>query len=177
MTGFLARVDQIDLAIDRALLHVRGGPVDRIFYAASEAANHSMLWHGLGALSAALPGGTRRTATEMSVVMGIESALVNGALKSLFRRPRPAVREHPHQLRVPRTSSFPSGHASSAFTAVAVLSRRRPSWRLPLTGVATLVAVSRTWVGIHHASDVVGGVIVGKALGATAVVVLDRLER
>jgi undecaprenyl-diphosphatase len=36
-------------------------------------------------------------------------------------------------------------------------------------GVATLVGSSRAYVRIHHASDVLGGAVIGAALGATAV--------
>lgn len=171
-----AGLDRLDLAVDRQLEHLRGGPLDVVVYRLSESANHSMLWHALGATSALGPGGRARWAVETSVVLGIESALVNGLLKSVVRRPRPTAREHLHRLRTPLTSSFPSGHASSAFTAAAVLSHRRPGWRRPLVALATTVAVSRAWVGIHHLSDVVGGVVVGVAIGEVAVRALDRLD-
>lgn len=174
--ALVARVDPIDARIDAALDRVRGGPLDRLAYGLSEAANHSMLWHALGAASAALPGGGgRRQVVEMSAVMGIESALVNGPVKSLFRRPRPAGREHPHQLRTPKTSSFPSGHATSAFTAAAVLSHHRPAGRPVWYVLAAAVASTRAWVGIHHASDVVGGTVIGLGLGRLATAALRRL--
>jgi membrane-associated phospholipid phosphatase len=38
--------------------------------------------------------------------------------------------------------------------------------------VAVVVALSRVMVRIHHASDIVGGVVVGAALGAVALSVL-----
>ncbi|MEO1062429.1 MAG: phosphatase PAP2 family protein [Actinomycetota bacterium] len=174
----VARVDAIDAAVDEALDRVRGGPLDRVAYGLSEAANHSRLWHALGAASAHLPGGGgRREVVEMSVVLGIESALVNGPVKSLFRRPRPAERDHPHQLRTPLTSSFPSGHATSAFTAAAVLTHHRPAGRPAWYLLATAVAWTRAWVGIHHASDVVGGIVIGLGLGRLATTVLRRLPR
>jgi undecaprenyl-diphosphatase len=42
--------------------------------------------------------------------------------------------------------------------------RRRWLWY----GLAALVATSRPYVRIHHASDVVGGVVVGRLLGTAA---------
>lgn len=174
----VARADPIDASIERALDGVRGGPLDRVAYGLSEAANHSVLWHALGTVSAVLPGGGgRRQITEMSVVMGIESALVNGPVKSLFRRPRPAVRDHVHPLRTPKTSSFPSGHATSAFTAAAVLTHHRPAGRPFWYVLAAAVASTRAWVGIHHASDVIGGIVIGLGLGRLATAVLRRLPR
>ena len=67
-------------------------------------------------------------------------------------------------LRTPRTSSFPSGHATTAFTAAALLSdedRLRPLYY----AIAVVVAWSRVYVRIHHASDVVAGIGVGIAPG------------
>ena len=95
--------------------------------------------------------------------MGVESALTNGAVKSLFRRIRPAdyadIDFH-HGLRRPVTSSFPSGHATAAFCA-AVLLGGGPGWY----GAAAAVAATRVYVRLHHASDVVAGAAFGVALG------------
>ncbi|MGC8627505.1 MAG: phosphatase PAP2 family protein, partial [Acidimicrobiales bacterium] len=93
-----------------------------------------------------------------------ESVLVNGLIKSVFRRVRPvSAKPHPLPLRVPRTSSFPSGHASAAFAAAALL-RDDPLWPA-IYALATVVATSRVHVRMHHASDVIAGAVVGAALG------------
>jgi undecaprenyl-diphosphatase len=73
-------------------------------------------------------------------------------------------------MHVPITSSFPSGHATAAFTVVPFLADGlvgRTAWY----GLAALVAGSRVYVGMHHASDV----LVGAALGVGFSVVLRRL--
>ena len=161
----LGLVDRIDDRIDSWWERLRGTPtIDRIFYTASEAADFSILWHTLG-VAQALIRDDPRIAIELSAALGIESALVNGPIKSLFRRSRPVEqRPRPHSLRQPRTSSFPSGHASAAMVAAALLSRRS-RFGLLWYGLAVIVALSRTHVRIHHASDVVGGATVGIALG------------
>ena len=47
-------------------------------------------------------------------LQGVEQAVVNGPIKLVFRRQRPSpLDDHPHDLRAPHTSSFPSGHASA----------------------------------------------------------------
>jgi undecaprenyl-diphosphatase len=138
-------------------------------YLLSEAANHSLLWHGINVLDAALGGpGAPRRALRRSVIVAVEQALVNGPVKFAVKRKRPvALDSHPYRLRSPRTSSFPSGHASAAACAAELLSRdlgRRPVW----WALAGLVAWSRVHVGVHHASDVAGGIVVGRSLAALA---------
>ena len=162
-------IDRTDSAVDawweRRLRGRRG--LDRLFYAASEAANHSRLWHALGATQAAARR-DKRSAVELSIVLAVEAALVNGLLKTLFRRARPPhAGPRPHRLRQPLTSSFPSGHASAAMVAAAMLSRGS-RWRPLWYGLAVLVALSRIHVRIHHASDVAAGLGTGAALGALA---------
>ena len=165
-------VQRFDDAVDSQLDKIRGNPVvDRAMYAASEVADFSLLWHLIAAARGAL-GGDKRVdeAFRLSAIMGLESLLVNGIIKSIFKRQRPVTATpRPHALRQPVTSSFPSGHASAAFTAVTVITattskRTRPLWYL----LAGLVASSRMYVKIHHASDVVAGALVGIGLGRLA---------
>ena len=162
-------VDRFDLLVDRAFDQLRGKPAwDRIFYTASELGDHSLIWHLLGTAQGVVrPDGAAR-AVRLWTSLGVESALVNGGIKSLFRRSRPAFDgERPHHLRSPRTSSFPSGHASSAFLAAALLSQGSKA-KPVYYAAAVVVASSRVHVRIHHASDVVGGAVLGIALGKVA---------
>ena len=69
------------------------------------------------------------------------------------------------QLRKPKTSSFPSGHSSSAVTAALLLSDSNPTLAPLWWAMAGIVATSRVHVKIHHASDVVGGLAVGAVIG------------
>ena len=162
-------VGRLDSAVDAWWeRHLRGRPgLDRLMYSASEAANHSKLWHVLGAAQSAVRR-DGRPAAELSVALLIEAALVNGVIKTIFGRRRPApVGNRPHSLRQPLTSSFPSGHASAAMVAAALLSRRS-RWGPAYYTVALVVALSRIHVRIHHASAVAAGLGVGAALGAVA---------
>jgi len=162
-------VERFDAAVDELFDRFRGIPaIDRAFYTASALGDWALLWHLLGASQGVLRRDGLERAVRISACMGLESALVNGGIKSLFRRSRPVVNaDRPHALRRPLTSSFPSGHASAAFVAAALLSdgtRAKPLFY----GMATIVALSRVHVRIHHASDVAGGIAVGIALGALA---------
>ena len=167
-------IDRIDDGIDELWDLLRGNPVlDRLFYAASEAADFSVLWHTLGVIEASLDDDPK-TAIAISAALGIEAGLINGPVKSMFKRSRP-VQEHerPYGLRQPKTSSFPSGHASAAMVAAAMLSRRgkAPLWYT----LGAIVATSRIHVRIHHASDVAGGLVAGVIMGRVARRMTDRL--
>lgn len=166
-SGPVAALDAVGVRLASAL---QGrAPLDRALYALSEAANHSMLWHGINAVDA-LTGDPvrRRQAVRRSIVLAVEQGVVNGPLKSSVRRTRPeAVDDRPHQLRTPLTSSFPSGHASAGACSATLLTRdlgHAPLW----WGLAAAVAWSRIHVGVHHASDVAGGAVVGAAIAAAA---------
>jgi len=142
---------------------------DRIFYTASALGDFGLLWV-IFALFRALRGGkdNERAAFRGVLATGIESFLVNICLKSVFRRARPVEQvEHPLPLRIPLTSSFPSGHATAAFCGAVILSEN-DNLAPVYFGAAIIIAASRVYVKIHHASDVIGGVVVGIALGKLA---------
>ncbi len=162
--GLEAAIETLDNAVEEVFDRLRGNPVaDRVFYTASELGNFSILWHALAWAGATSKRG-RRNALRVSAALAVESALVNGPIKSAFNRSRPlAEHDHPHRLRQPLTSSFPSGHASAAVVAAALLSEsRRRRW--PFWAAASVVAASRVHVRIHHTSDVVVGALVGAVI-------------
>jgi len=109
------------------------GPIRRL----SDAANYSRLWLGIAAVIAVLGGRRgRRAALEGVLAIGVTSATVNLGMKPLAQRRRPE-RADPgpspaRQVRMPQSTSFPSGHAASAFAGGDGSQRRgyRPWCRL-----------------------------------------------
>lgn len=162
-------VSRFDDTVDGWFDHWRGHPVpDRIFYAASELGDFSLVWLLLASARSLRSERDQKAAARVAVCSMVESVLVNGGVKSLFRRQRPvfdAVR--PHRLRTPLTSSFPSGHATAAACNVILLSEDDPLWPAYVL-IGAVVATSRVYVKIHHASDVVAGVGMGIGLGLLA---------
>jgi undecaprenyl-diphosphatase len=164
--GRLTRFDDgVDAAFEAVLRGRR--PADMAFYAASAVGDHGILWLFLASLQAIrMRRGWRRRLLRAAAGLGAESALVNGPVKWMFRRTRPVHDgTRPLHLRTPRTSSFPSGHATAAFFAASLLSEGDPLAPV-YYALAVLVAASRVHVRIHHASDVAGGVVIGALLGA-----------
>jgi undecaprenyl-diphosphatase len=167
--GLARTVAVFDAYVDRRVDRVRGNPVlDRVMYTASELGNFSLVWHLVNTTRAVAPDRRLSHAVRVAAVLGAESVLVNGPIKSLFRRHRPVwEHERPLRLRVPKTSSFPSGHASSAAVAALMLAERDRAWPL-YVGIGAVVASSRVYVGVHHASDVLAGVALGVAMAKAA---------
>ncbi|HYX45173.1 MAG TPA: phosphatase PAP2 family protein [Acidimicrobiales bacterium] len=161
-----SRVDTFDKRVDSAFDALRGRhPVDRLFYAASELGDYSLLWILLGGLRGLRSERDWNAALRLGAGLAAESFLVNAVIKSLFRRSRPPSEvERPLRVRRPKTSSFPSGHATSALVAAILLSEGDPVWPL-YYGLAAIVATSRIYTKMHHASDVAAGMAVGVALG------------
>ncbi len=159
-------VDTFDRRADAAFERLRGRPaVDRLFYSATSLGDFSLVWLILGALRGLRSERDWHAAVRLGLAMGAESVLVNAGIKSAFRRRRPPWdSDRPRRVRQPRTSSFPSGHSTAAFSAAVLLSEDDALWPLYVT-VAVIVASSRVYVKIHHASDVVAGAALGVGIG------------
>ncbi len=171
-TGFLAVVDSFDDGVDRLFDPLRGNSTaDTAAKLITAIGDHGWLWSGVAAWRGRRSGPTRRAAVRALGVAGTSSALVNAGIKLAVRRERPdrsdlRISNAGVPVREPTTSSFPSGHTLAAFTAATVLSR--PGDRAGnalLYTAAGLIGVSRIHLRAHHASDVVGGVVIGTALG------------
>lgn len=93
------------------------------------------------------------------------SNLASSLLKMGFDRPRPDLIPHLDHV---NSASYPSGHATSAAVVYLLLAWLAPSrWRAlawTLAGVMILLTgLSRIMLGVHWASDVVGGTMLGAA--------------
>ena len=123
-------VDRFDEQIDELLERLRGHPAaDRFFLAATHLGDFSLIWHIIGITR----GIIKRKPDEVVVLaalLGIESLIVNQGVKRLFRRDRPTTTGDDRlPVRQPSTSSFPSGHATSATFAAIILSVGRQATR------------------------------------------------
>ena len=155
-------IAQFDQTVDDLFEPLRKNAwFNRLFYSASAAADHSIIWFLLGALKALRSKDQAKLARRAVIALAVESVVVNLGVKSIFKRERPLYEgERPLPLRQPLTSAFPSGHSSAAVCAYIFLSENDTLAPLYLL-IAMIVAPSRIHVKIHHASDVIGGLVVG----------------
>lgn len=164
-------VQEFDERVEKLFDKIRNQPgADRIFYTASQLGDNALIWQLIAAVRA-LFGSKKHEKNfyRLSSSLAFESLLVNGIMKSLFPRQRPDAddEDRPLYLRQPVTTSFPSGHASAAALAVVLLKtgKRKSPLSLLTWTLAGIVAFSRVYVKIHHASDIVAGAAVGYSLG------------
>jgi undecaprenyl-diphosphatase len=173
LTEALRELGAIDRAVYQAVAVTPSPVLDVAFRRLSTAANNSRLWVGISAAMALL-GGTRGrcAAFEGLLAIGTTSATVNLGIKPLARRQRP-LRPEPapfgnRYVPMPESTSFPSGHAASAFAFAYAVAHHLPRLALPIGLLAGAVAHSRVHTGVHYPSDVVIGSVLG---GGTAAMV------
>ena len=180
--GWWAEVNSLDLAVYAAIAATPTPTLDGFFRGLSRAADNSKLWIASAAVLATIGGpGGRRAAVNGLTSVAVTSAVVNLVLKPLGRRHRPDRATHhvpiTRQVTMPRTTSFPSGHAASASAFATGVASAAPEAGIPLSTAATLVGYSRVHTGVHYPIDVIAGSLTGEALALLTVAALARRRR
>ena len=121
----------------------------------------------------------RRWLQLTAFVLAVATSEVSiGLLKAMYERPRPVGGLLPTD-----SFSFPSGHAvAGAVTAVGLVlvllppGPRRWRWEFQAAIFACLMALSRTYLGVHWLTDVVGGGLLGVTLAIGWPAVLQEVR-
>jgi undecaprenyl-diphosphatase len=109
--------------------------------------------------------GRRSLARDVAAAGGIAWVVAQGT-KRLYRRARPYdVDDIQILVRKPAGQSYPSGHpaVAAAMTRVLEPTLRGPARRL-VSRIPRTVAFSRVYVGVHYPTDVIGGLLLGRAI-------------
>jgi undecaprenyl-diphosphatase len=117
----------------------------------------------------------------LAILVGATTFAADSAsfgVKDLTSRTRPFV-AHPqiHPLYVVHSSSFPAGHAATAFAGATLLAYVWPRGTTFFLLLAAAIGYSRVYVGVHYPSDVIVGALLGVAVGLVAVGALAWLRR
>jgi membrane-associated phospholipid phosphatase len=176
----LRELGAVDRAIYSAVAATPTPALDEPLRRLSNAANNAGLWLVVAAgLGVAGGRAGRLAAVRGTVAIAATSALVNVAVKSAWSRQRPdrvragvPVRRN---VKMPASTSFPSGHAATGFAFAAAIGRDQPWLGLSLRFLAAVVAYSRVHTGVHYPGDAVVGALIGEGTGQAVAGVIDRL--
>jgi len=177
----LRRLGRVDRAAYRAVAGMSTPLLDGPLRQVSHFANFSKPWF-LAAGALALFGGARgrRAALTGVAAIGLTSFVVNQPMKLAGERRRPDRTRlgvpQSRWVRMPSSTSFPSGHSGSAAAFAVSVGDVLPRLRLPLRAAAAVVIFSRVYTGVHYPGDVVVGAAVGALLGRATSTVARRIR-
>ena len=172
----------MELAVlDWVQANLRCGFLDAVLPAITRLSDHGEIWILLAAVLL-LTKKYRWAGVSVALALILNLAVCNGWLKPLIGRIRPYEVNTAIRLLVPAPgdASFPSGHTAASFTAVTALWRAGgvPKWlRWGALVLAAVIALSRLYLYVHWPTDVLGGAVLGAALGWLGAWLAARLRR
>ncbi len=172
----------LDKAVYGAIARTPTPTLDEPLRRLSNLANNSKLWLvAAGVLFVAGGRAGRRAAMTGAIAIGVNSVVVNLPVKHAARRARPdrAAVGVPVErwVEMPTSTSFPSGHAASAFAFTTAVAGSLPAIGFPLRGLAATVAYSRVHTGVHYPGDVIVGALMGASIGEATALLIRGVRR
>ena len=114
-------------------------------------------------------------------VMGLilDALVINLLIKPIVGRMRPYDAIENFNAIVPLFSdkSFPSGHTAAAFVVAVIICKTLPKrYGIFAITLASLIGISRLYVGVHYPTDVLCAAIIGTIMGLLTVKIFSLLE-
>jgi undecaprenyl-diphosphatase len=178
MTNFLYN---IDLSIFYFFNHTLSCGVLNRFFSTITDVNHWFIAYIILWCICFFKGGRTGKLAAVSVLflVLISDQIGYRILKESIGRIRPCIALSDAILPVGPTGSFsfPSNHALNNFAVAIFFTRFYPKLKWILFSVASLVALSRVYLGLHYPSDILGGALIGLVIGyyfAELVIFIDK---
>lgn len=147
--------------------HIRNSICDPIFKGITHLGDAGIFWIILTIILLIFK--KTRKAGLCSAIALVGSLVINNMiLKPLINRTRPyeVVEGLICIADKANDPSFPSGHTGASFASAIALYKNLPKrYGIILIVLASLIAFSRLYIGIHYPTDVLGGIIIGIGLG------------
>jgi undecaprenyl-diphosphatase len=145
----------------QAIVAERRPWLDDLMILASALGGGGFVWIMFGTIAGIFPAHTKAM-WRLWLAVGLSFLVVDDVAKPLVARVRPfdVVDVQLIDAR-PNTASFPSGHSAMAAAGALAATRMLPAAGWVLWPLATMVIVSRVYLGVHWPSDVVAGAALG----------------
>jgi undecaprenyl-diphosphatase len=162
-------LNSIDLSIFYFFNHtLSAGFLDKFFSTITNVGNWYIVYAVLWGISF-FKGGIKGKIAAILVIILIMFSDQTGYhfLKEMIQRTRPCkmLTDAITPLGCTGSYSFPSNHALNNFAAATFYSRLYPDLRWVLFITATLISISRVYLGLHYPSDILGGAAIGIIFG------------
>lgn len=122
---------------------------------------------------------TRKTGIMSALALIFATTFNNLVLKGIFERTRPyeVVEGLNCVIENMKSFSFPSGHTSSSFAAATILYTQLPRrYGIPAFILASLIAFSRMYLGVHYLTDIIGGMLTGIVSAFIVIFIYNKIE-
>lgn len=125
---------------------------------------------------------TKFAALGLILLITVSDQFSSNFLKNTFQRIRPCNALEDVKLLVGCSGSysFPSSHAVNNFATAIYFGIIFPKYLRILIFVATIIAITRPYVGVHYPSDIIGGAIIGSLIGyffAKVIIILEEKRK
>lgn len=104
----------------------------------------------------------KKVGIEALLALGLSQIIVH-SLKRLLSRERPyKIIEQLNTFGIDLSDySFPSGHTTASFSLATTLALNMPRFSILVLFLASIIAISRIYLGVHYPTDVAAGIILG----------------
>jgi undecaprenyl-diphosphatase len=160
---------QLDLSVFYFFNHTLSSGILDVFFSFITNVRHWFPVYIIALLYLVIKGGRKGRIAAVLVLLLVATTDQLGArvIKEIFQRLRPcnALPDVLTPLGCTGTFSFPSNHALNNFGVAIFFSILYPKAKWYLITAASLIAISRVYLGLHYPSDILGGAVLGIGFG------------